>query len=52
MGGAGEIVAELLMLIVLGIIAGSAVAALHARHQQYEVGAEERSALERLQESL
>jgi hypothetical protein len=35
MGGAGEIVAELLMLIVFGITAGSAVAALHARHQQY-----------------
>jgi hypothetical protein len=34
MGGAGEIVAELLMLILLGIIAGSAVAALHARHSQ------------------
>ena len=28
MGGGGEIVAELLVLILLGIIAGSAVAAL------------------------
>ena len=52
MGGGGEIVAELLMLFVFGISAGSAVAALHARHQQYEVGAEARSALERLRKSL
>ena len=32
--GGGEIVAELFMLIVFGITAGSAVAALYARHQQ------------------
>ena len=50
--GGGEIVAELFMLFVFGISAGSAVAALHARHQQYDVGAEARSALERLRESL
>jgi hypothetical protein len=30
----GEIVAEWLMLFVFGISAGSAVAALYARHQQ------------------
>jgi hypothetical protein len=32
--GGGEIVAEWFMLFVFGISAGSAVAALYARHQQ------------------
>jgi hypothetical protein len=50
--GGRRSMAELFMLFVFGISAGSAVAALHARHQQYEVGAEARSALERLRESL